>query len=109
MLQWSAALLLAGSVMFALPPNVSARCYDVGTPYFRCDPVISESLRRKSLGLPNRYAPRSSTRSRLEGNIYSTPSGASIHRFTYKGPSGTYRGKTTVLPGGSYKHRGSWR
>ena len=109
MLRWSVALLLAGNVMFAPPPNVSARCYDVGTPYFRCDPIISDSLKRKSLGLPPRYTPRSSARSRLDGSVYSTPGGASIHRFKYKGPGGTYKGKTTVLPGGSYRHRGSWR
>ena len=108
MLRWSAALLLVGSVMFALPPNVSARCSGSGAT-FRCDPVIADSLKRKSLGLPPRYTPRLSTRSRLDGSVYSIPGGARIHRFKYQGPGGTYQGKTTVLPGGSYRHRGSWR
>ena len=110
MKHWSImAFLLAGSVLFALPPPAEARCYGVGTPYFRCDPIMSDSLKRKSLGLPPRYTPRSSTRYKYEGNTYSTPSGASIHRYKYKGPGGTYRGKTLTLPGGSYKHRGSWK
>ena len=81
MMRWRlAVLLLAGGVLLLLPPSVSARCDGTGAT-FRCDPIISESLRRKSLGLPNRYTPKSSTR----------------------------RGKTTVLPGSSYRHRGSWR
>ena len=61
MLRWSACVfLLAGSLLFALPPPVTARCYDVGTPTFRCDPIMSDVLRRKMQGLPPLVTPRSS-------------------------------------------------
>jgi len=104
------AALFAGSLLLALPSPADARCSGSG-PTFRCDPIMSESLKRKSLGLPPRYTPRSSTRYSYEGNTFTVPStGATFHRYRYKSPSGrTYRGKTTVLPGGSYQHRGSWR
>ena len=112
MKHWSImAFLLAGSVLFALPPPAEARCYGVGTPYFRCDPIMSDSLKRKSLGLPPRYTPRSSTRYKYEGNTFTVPStGASIHRYKFNdGLGNTYKGKIETFPGGSYRHRGSWK
>ena len=103
------ALLLVGGAILTQPTNVSARCYGSGAS-FRCDPIISESLRRKSLGLPNRYTPRSSGRYKYEGNTYSTRSGLSLHRYKYKSPSGrTYKGKIETFPGGAVRHRGSWK
>ena len=106
MMRWSAALALAGSILLALPPNVSARCAGSGAT-FRCDP---DSLLRKSQGLPPRVTPRSSYSYEYEGNTFSLPGGASVHRYTYKSPSGrTYHGKVETFPGGSYRHRGSWR
>lgn len=84
-------LMLAGSLLLALPPPTEARCYGSGAT-FRCDPIISDSLRHKSQGLPPRYTPRSSRSYKYDGNTYSTQSGASIHRYKYKTPSGTYRG-----------------
>ena len=102
-------LLLAGSLLLALPSPVSARCYGSGAT-FRCDPIISDSLRRQSQGLPPRYAPKSSNRYRYEGNTYSTPSGLSIHRYKYKSPTGrTYKGKIETFPSGTVRHRGSWK
>ena len=112
MLRWSAcAFLLAGGLLFALPPPVTARCYDVGTLTFRCDPIVSDSLRRQSQGLPSRYTPRSSSRYQYEGNTFTVPStGASIHRYRYKSPSGRmYTGKIETFPGGAVRHRGRWR
>ena len=109
MTRWRApALMLAGGLLLALPATVSARCSGSG-PTFRCDPIISESLRRQSLDLPKRYTPRKSYEYR--GNTYRAPStGAMIHRYRYKSPAGrTYKGKIQSLPGGSYRHKGSWK
>ena len=105
-----AVLLLAGGVLLLLPPSVSARCYGTGVT-FRCDPVISESLRRKSLGLPPRYTPRSAPRYRYEGSTFTLPStGATVHRYKFKdGRGNTYRGKIETFPGGTVRHHGSWR
>lgn len=104
------ALLLVGSVMLALPPNVSACCSGSGAT-FRCDPIITESLRRQSLGLPNRYTPRSSTRYLYEGNTFTLPStGATVHRYTYQdGLGNTYKGMIETFPGGAVRHRGRRR
>ena len=105
MLRWSVLLLL-----FALPPPADARCTGSG-PTFRCDPIVSDVLRRKSLGLPPRVTPRSERRYEYRGHTFTVPStGASVHRYTYKSPSGrTYRGKIETFPGGTIRHRGSWR
>ncbi len=103
------ALLLVGGALLTHPTNVSARCYGSGAN-FRCDPIISESLRRKSLGLPNRYAPRTSRPYSYTGRTYSTPSGLSRHSYKYKSPSGkTYKGTIETFPGGAVRHRGRWK
>lgn len=46
-----------------------------------------------------------------EGRTFHLPgSEYSIHRFRYNdGLGNTYRGKTETFPGGSVRHRGSWR
>ena len=109
MLRWRmVASILVGGVLLTLPTTAAARCYGSGVT-FRCDPTISESLRRQSQGLPNRYTtPR---RYKYEGNTFTLPStGATIHRYTYKdGLGNTYRGKMESLPGGTVRHRGRWR
>ena len=109
MLQWRmVASILAGGVLLTLPTNAVARCTGSGST-FRCDPMVSESLRRKSEGLPNRYAP-STGRHKYEGHTYTTPYGSSIHRYKYKSPSGRiYKGTIKSLPGGSYSHKGRWK
>lgn len=105
-----AVLLLAGGVLLLLSPSVSARCYGTGVT-FRCAPVISESLRRKSLGLPSRYTPRSTTRYRYEGNTFTlSDTGAPVHRYKFKdGCGNTCRGKIETFSGSTIRHRGSWR
>ena len=110
MLHWRmVASILVGSILLTLPPTAVARCSGSGDN-FRCDPIVSESLRRKAQGLPSRYVPTKPRRYKYEGNTYTTPSGASIHRYTYKSPSGrTSKGTMQSLPGGSYQHQGSWR
>ena len=111
-MRWrTGALLIAGSAILTHPTNIAARCYPIGTPQFRCDPIISESLRRKSLGLPNRYPPKSSPQYRYEGNTFTLPStGATVHRYTYKdGLGNTYKGEIETFPGGAVRYRGRWR
>lgn len=103
------ASLLVGGMLLTLPTAATARCSGSGAT-FRCDPIVSESLRRKALGLPPRYAPTKPRRYKYEGRTYSTPSGAWTHRYTYKdGLGDTYKGTIESLPGGTVRHRGSWR
>ena len=102
------ALLLIVGAILTHPTTVSARCYGSGAN-FRCDPIISESLRRKSLGLPNRYTPKSSGRYKYEGRTFSLPSGLSMHRYKYKSGGRTYKGTIETFPGGAVRHRGRWK
>ena len=104
MRRWSIIVgMLVGGVLLTFPAHVSAGDYGR-------DPIISDSLRRKSLGLPNRYAPKSSTRYRYEGNTLTSPSGSVTHRYKYRdGLGNTYKGKIETFPGGAYRHRGSWK
>ena len=100
------ALVFIGGAILTHPPAAAARCYGSGAS-FRCDPIISDSLRRKSLGLPNRYAPRSSRPYSYKGRTYSTPSGMTMHRYKYKSPNGrTYKGKIETFPGGAVRDTG---
>lgn len=110
MTQWPMVVsILIGGLLLTLPTNAVARCSGSGAT-FRCDPIVSESLRRKYEGLPPRYAPMKPQRYKYEGKTYSTPSGASIYRYQYKSPSGrTYKGTIKSLPGGSYQHKGRWK
>ena len=110
MTQWCMVVgIFVGGILLALPTTAVARCSGSG-PTFRCDPIVSESLRRKYEGLLPRYAPTKPQRYKSEGKTYSIPSGASIHRYKYKSPSGrTYKGTIKSLPGGSYQHKGSWK
>ena len=100
--------LLVGGILLTLPTNAVARCSGSGTT-FRCDPIVSESLRRKYEGLPPRYAPTKPQQYKSEGWTYSTPSGASIHRYKFKSEGRTYRGTIKAFPDGAYQHKGNWR
>ena len=103
------ALLLVGSVMLALPPSVSARCSGSGAT-FRCDPIISDALRKRTTpGYTNPYS-RSRGTFTYEGWTYRTGTGANLSRSTYSDSLGnTYRGQIETFPGGAYRHRGSWQ
>ncbi len=101
--------ILVGGILLALPTTAVARCSGSGAT-FRCDPIVSESLRRKYEGLPKRYAPPSTKSYKYEGNTYTTKRGSSIHRYKYRSPSGRrYKGTIKSLPGGSYQHKGRWK
>ena len=110
MTQWRMVVsILVGGILLTLPTNAAARCSGSG-PTFRCGPIVSESLRHKYEGLPPRYAPTKPQRYKYEGRTYTTPSGASSHRYKYKSPSGRrYKGTIKSLPGGSYSHKGRWK
>jgi len=111
MLRWRIVVsILVGSVLLALPTTAPARCYGSDTAS-RCGPLISESLLRRYLGLPNRYTPTTPRRYRYEGNTFTAPStGATIHRYRYKdGLGNMYHGKIESLPGGTVRHWGSRR
>ena len=110
-MRWSTvALLIAGSAILAQPISVAARCYDVGTPQFRCDPIVSDALRKRTTpGYVNPYA-RSQGTFTYEGQNYSAGSGANRYRYTYSDSLGkTERGMIETFPGGAVRHRGSWR
>jgi len=102
-------LLLAGTLLLALPTDSFARCTGSG-PTFRCSPTVSESLRRRSLGLPPKYSPSKPKSYKYQSNTYVTPQGSVLHRYKYKSPSGRkYKGTIKSLPGGSYQHKGRWK
>ena len=108
MMRWSVALALAGSILLALPPTVSARCAGSGAT-FRCDPVIAESLKRRYEANRSRVY-RPPTRLTYEGRNYSTGTGANRYRYTYSDSLGNrYRGTIKTFPGGAYRHWGSWQ
>lgn len=110
MLRWSIVIsIIIGGLLLTLPTTAAARCSGSGAT-FRCDPIVSESLRRKAQGLPPRYAPTKPRHYKYEGKTYSTPSGAWTHRYTYKdGLGNTDKGTIESLPGGTVRHRSSWR
>lgn len=91
------ACLLAGSLLL-VPIDATA------------DPIVSESLRRRSQGLPPRYTPSTPKSYGYRGNTYVTPRGSVLHRYKYKSPSGRkYKGTIKSLPGGTYQHKGRWK
>lgn len=101
MTRFVTGVLLAGSLLL-VPVHVAA------------DPtgsfIVSESLRRKSQGLPPRYTPPTTKSYKYRGNTYVTPRGSTLHRYRYKSPTGrTYKGTIKSLPGGSYSHKGRWK
>ncbi len=101
MTRFLAGMLLIGSVLL-VPIHVVA---DPTDGY-----IVSESLRRRSQGLPPRYTPPSTKSYKYQGNTYTTPRGSTLHRYKYKSPSGrTYKGTIKSLPGGSYQHKGRWK
>lgn len=84
-----AGMLLTGS-MLLVPVPVAA---DPSDGF-----IVSESLRRKSQGLPPRYAPPTTKSDKYQGNTYVTPRGSVLHRYKYKSPSGrTYKGTIKSL------------
>ena len=94
-------LLLTGSLLLA-PAPITADPTDGF--------IVSESLRRRYNGLPPRYTPSTPKRYKYEGKTFTTPSGASTHRYKYSdGLGNTYKGKIETFPGGAYRHRGSWK
>ena len=96
-----AGVLLTGS-MLLVPIHVAADPTDGF--------IVSESLRRKSQGLPPRYTPSTPKSHSYRGNTYVTPRGSVLHRYKYKSPSGRkYKGTIKSLPGGSYSHKGRWK
>ena len=101
MTRFLAGMLLTGGILL-MPVHVTA------DPSDRF--IVSESLRRKSLGLPPRYTPPSTKSYKYRGNTYVTPRGSVLHRYKYKSPSGRkYKGTIKSLPGGSYSHKGRWK
>ena len=101
--------LLIGNIVLTLSTTAVARCSGSGVT-FRCDPIVSESLRRQAQGLPPHYTPTKPRRYKYEGKTYSTPSGAWTHRYTYKdGLGNTDKGTIESLPGGTVRHRGNRR
>ena len=109
MTQWRMVVsILVGGILLTLPTTAAARCSGSG-PTFRCDPIVSESLRRKSQGLST-YTPSTPKSYKYRGNTYVTPRGSVLHRYKYKSPSGrSYKGTIKSLPGGSYSHKGRWK
>ena len=101
MTRFVTGVLLAGS-MLLVPVHIAA---DPSDGF-----IVSESLRRKSQGLPPRYTPPTTKSYKYRGNTYVTPRGSVLHRYKYKNPSGrTYKGTIKSLPGGSYQHKGRWK
>jgi len=91
------ACLLAGSLLL-VPTDTTA------------DPIVSESLRRRYQGLPQRYTLPSTKSYKYRGNTYVTPRGSVLHRYKYRSLSGRkYKGTIKSLPGGSYSHKGRWK
>ena len=101
MIRYSArALIFVGSIIVALPPGVSAKCSDVGTPQFRCDPLVSESLRRRSETQRHRPVSRPSRRTTFESQSYTTATGATRRTYRYTDGRGDERsGVVLELPG----------
>ena len=50
-------LLLTVGLVLGAGAQAEARCYDVGTPQFRCDPIVSQALRRRVESRPALSAP----------------------------------------------------
>ena len=61
------ALLLTVGLVLGAGAQAEARCYDVGTPQFRCDPIVFQALRQRVESRPAYPLPR---RSRFELNSY---------------------------------------
>ncbi len=113
MTQWRMVVsILVGGILLTLPTTAAARCSGSG-PTFRCDPIVSESLRRQYEEGKQRLqcvTPPTSRRYKSAGHTYTSPhTGASIHRYKLKSGGRTYTGKIETFLGGSYRHKGSWR
>ena len=101
MIGYVAALLLAGSLVLT-PAFVAADPTDGF--------IVSESLRRKYEGLPNRYAPKPSTPYQFKSRSYTSPlTGYSRYNYKFKSGGQTYKGRIETFPGGTTRHKGSWR
>lgn len=93
-------LILVGSIIATLPADGSARCSDVGTPQFRCDPLVAESLRRRSETQRHRPVSRPSRRTVFESQSYTTATGATRRTYRYTDSRGDERrGVVLELPG----------
>lgn len=109
MLRNTACVLVFASMILTLPTGVSARCYNVGTPHFYCDPIVLESLKRRYKASQRRPAYRPPTRFTYEGRNYSF-GGYNRYKYKYSDSLGNrYRGTIETFPGGAVRHRGRWR
>ena len=101
-------LLITAGLILTAATQAEARCYDIGTPQFRCDPIVSESLQRRyeaSRNLPA-YQPR--RRSRFELQSYTAATGAARRTYRYRnGRDNQRHGKILDLPGGAAIHKGN--
>lgn len=90
------------SLVFLCSLPVSAGSYK--------DPIVSDSLRRQYQGLPNRYAPKPSTSYKFKSRSYTSPlTGYSRYNYKFKSGGRTYKGRVETFPGGTTRHKGSWR
>ena len=97
-------LLLTVGLVLGAGTQAEARCYDVGTPQFRCDPIVFQALRQRVESRPAYPLPR---RSRFELNSYSTTIGATRRTYRYSDGRGHQRqGEILELPSGAVLHRG---
>ena len=97
-------LLLTVGLVLGAGTQAEARCYDVGTPQFRCDPIVFQALRQRVESRPAYPLPR---RSRFELNSYSTTTGATRQTYRYSDGCGHERqGEILELPSGAVLHRG---
>jgi hypothetical protein len=89
---------LLSLVLLLGPASVSqARCYNVGTPQFRCDPIVSQALRQR---IEPRLAYQLPLRSRFELNTYTAATGATRRTYRYRDGHGhERRGTLLELPG----------
>lgn len=101
------SLLLACLLLVPLASVAQARCYNVGTPAFRCDSVVSQALRQR---IEPRSAYQPPLRSRFELNTYTAATGATRQTWRYKDSTGRrFKGSVLSLPGGAVVHRGKMR
>lgn len=103
---WLFSLVL----ILAAVTQAEARCYDVGTSQFRCDPIVSQALRRRvEAGAARRYTlPRAR---RYELDVQSYQAGEAIRQtWRYKDSTGRrFKGSVLSLPGGQTLHKGTVR
>ena len=96
-------LLLTVGLVLGAGAQAEARCYDVGTPQFRGDPIVFQALRQRVESRPAYPLPR---RSRFELNSYSTTIGATRRTYRYSDRGHERQGEILELQSGAVLHRG---